>query len=98
MGPSAPLTLTFVNAHLAAFDDMVEKRNLDFHDLSKKLSFDNNDTLPPPSGSEGENISPGPNMDLMETEPGSQPRLGIYETDALFWMVSCFADGNNKCD
>jgi phosphatidylinositol-bisphosphatase len=32
--------LTFVNAHLAAFDEMFEKRNADFHDLSKRLQFD----------------------------------------------------------
>lgn len=32
--------LTFVNAHLAAFDEMVEKRNQDFQDLSKRLTFD----------------------------------------------------------
>ena len=25
--------LTFVNAHLAAFDEMYEKRNQDFHEL-----------------------------------------------------------------
>lgn len=32
--------LTFVNAHLAAFDEMFEKRNADFHDLAKRLQFD----------------------------------------------------------
>ncbi|KAJ7111389.1 Endonuclease/exonuclease/phosphatase [Mycena epipterygia] len=31
--------LTFVNAHLAAFDEMFEKRNADFHDLAKRLQF-----------------------------------------------------------
>ncbi|KAJ7880394.1 Endonuclease/exonuclease/phosphatase [Mycena olivaceomarginata] len=35
-----PTVLTFVNAHLAAFDEMVEKRNADFHDLAKCLRFD----------------------------------------------------------
>ncbi|KAJ7880382.1 hypothetical protein B0H14DRAFT_1574544 [Mycena olivaceomarginata] len=35
-----PTVLTFVNAHLAAFDEMVEKRNADFHDLAKRLRFD----------------------------------------------------------
>ncbi|KAF9460415.1 Endonuclease/exonuclease/phosphatase [Collybia nuda] len=35
-----PTILTFVNAHLAAFDDMVDKRNSDFQDLSRRLSFD----------------------------------------------------------
>jgi inositol polyphosphate 5-phosphatase INPP5B/F len=32
--------LTFVNAHLAAFDEALERRNTEFHDLSKRLSFD----------------------------------------------------------
>lgn len=31
--------LSFVNAHLAAFDEYTEKRNSDFHDLSRRLSF-----------------------------------------------------------
>ncbi|KAF7343256.1 Inositol polyphosphate 5-phosphatase OCRL-1 [Mycena venus] len=35
-----PTVLTFVNAHLAAFDEMVEKRNADFHELVKRLQFD----------------------------------------------------------
>lgn len=102
MGSPAPITFTFVNAHLAAFDEMTEKRNADFHDLSKRLSFDNNNIPPQPPqppqspGAEGENISPEPRTDLMETEPSSQPLTrSMYETDVLFWMVSCFSDGNN---
>ncbi|KAJ2922908.1 hypothetical protein H1R20_g14166, partial [Candolleomyces eurysporus] len=39
-GSTAPTTFTFVNAHLAAFDEMVDKRNLDFQDLSKRLVFE----------------------------------------------------------
>jgi inositol polyphosphate 5-phosphatase INPP5B/F len=35
-----PVALTFVNSHLAAFDEMYEKRNADFHDLSRRLQFD----------------------------------------------------------
>ncbi|KII91616.1 hypothetical protein PLICRDRAFT_514320 [Plicaturopsis crispa FD-325 SS-3] len=35
-----PTSLTFVNAHLAAFDEMVDRRNADFHDLSKRLLFE----------------------------------------------------------
>jgi hypothetical protein len=35
-----PTILTFVNAHLAAFEEMQERRNADFHDLSKRLLFD----------------------------------------------------------
>ena len=32
--------LAFVNAHLAAADDMCDRRNADFHDLSRRLQFD----------------------------------------------------------
>ncbi|KZP17358.1 DNase I-like protein [Athelia psychrophila] len=33
-------TLTFVNAHLAAFDEMVDKRDADYHDIGRRLRFD----------------------------------------------------------
>jgi phosphatidylinositol-bisphosphatase len=33
------MKLTFVNTHLAAFDDMAERRNADFHDLGRRLIF-----------------------------------------------------------
>ena len=96
MGSPAPITFTFVNAHLAAFDEMTEKRNADFHDLSKRLSFDNKETPPPQlPGADGEDISPEPGTELIGTEFGSGP-LSIYETDVLFWMVSCFSDRNNR--
>ncbi|KAL5507754.1 hypothetical protein ACEPAH_5372 [Sanghuangporus vaninii] len=31
--------VTFVNAHLAAFDEYTDRRNADFHDLSRRLVF-----------------------------------------------------------
>ncbi|KAK0459184.1 DNase I-like protein [Desarmillaria tabescens] len=34
-----PTILTFVNSHLAAFDVMVDRRNADYADLSKRLVF-----------------------------------------------------------
>lgn len=34
-----PVILTFVNAHLAAFDDMVDKRNADYRELTRRLRF-----------------------------------------------------------
>ena len=89
MGSPAPITFTFVNAHLAAFDEMTEKRNADFHDLSKRLSFDNNEVPPQPPATEGEDIPAETRTDVVATEPSSQS-LSIYETDVLFWMVSCF--------
>lgn len=39
LASTQPIALTFVNAHLAAFDEMVERRNYDFHDLSARLTF-----------------------------------------------------------
>ena len=91
MGSPAPITFTFVNAHLAAFDEMTEKRNADFHDLSKRLSFNNDVPPAQPPSAEGEDNSPDPRTDSVGTEPSSQS-LSIYETDVLFWMVSCFSD------
>ncbi|KAI0329804.1 DNase I-like protein [Cubamyces sp. BRFM 1775] len=70
-----PVTLTFVNAHLAAFDEMFEKRNADFHDLSKRLLFD--------SGIVADESVPG-------SGNGYGPatvQLRVYDTDALFWLV-----------
>ncbi|KAI0049485.1 DNase I-like protein [Auriscalpium vulgare] len=34
-----PTTLTFVNSHLAALDEMLERRNGDFRDISRRLEF-----------------------------------------------------------
>ncbi|KAF9026802.1 DNase I-like protein, partial [Hymenopellis radicata] len=36
---SGGTVFTFVNSHLAAFDEMVDKRNSDFADLAKRLTF-----------------------------------------------------------
>ncbi|KAI8989001.1 DNase I-like protein [Trametes punicea] len=69
-----PTTLTFVNSHLAAFDEMFEKRNADFHDLSKRLQFDSgivaDDAVASGSG----------------YGPATIP-LSVFETDTLFWLV-----------
>jgi phosphatidylinositol-bisphosphatase len=64
-----PTILTFVNAHLAAFDEMFDKRNSDFQDLSKRLSFDS---------------------EVMDANGLSPLQIGVYESDALFWMVRMF--------
>lgn len=68
-----PTVLTFMNAHLAAFDEMYEKRNLDFHDLSKRVLFDS-----------GVPAEPDPGSQWAPTTAS----LSVYETDVLFWMVS----------
>lgn len=63
--------LTFVNAHLAAFDEMVERRNFDFHDLSRRLVFDQTDELDSNSYANT----------ALETRT-----VGLFESDVLFWM------------
>ena len=69
--------MTFVNAHLAAFDEMFEKRNADFHDLSRRLTFD--------SGVPA-------HEELVAGKKASSPTvpLNVYQTDALFWLGGMF--------
>ncbi|KAG1867495.1 Endonuclease/exonuclease/phosphatase [Suillus tomentosus] len=71
---ASPTVLTFVNAHLAAFDEMIERRNFDFHDLSRRLVFDQTDELD--SNSYANTAS----------ETSRRP-VGLFESDVLFWMV-----------
>lgn len=66
--------ITFVNSHLAAFDEMYEKRNADFHDLSKRLIFDSGIPVV------------GPRVE--GTGRPESVLLNVFQTDVLFWMVS----------
>ncbi|KAG1789123.1 DNase I-like protein [Suillus plorans] len=70
----SPTVLTFVNAHLAAFDEMVERRNFDFHDLSRRLVFDQTD-------------EPDSNSYANTASETSRRPVGLFESDVLFWMV-----------
>ncbi|TBU57913.1 DNase I-like protein [Dichomitus squalens] len=72
---SRPTALAFVNAHLAAFDEMYEKRNVDFHDLCKRLVFD--------YANSGDDIASTGSW----YTPAAVP-LGIFDADALFWLVN----------
>jgi phosphatidylinositol-bisphosphatase len=36
---------TFVNSHMAAFDEMTDKRNAEFHELSRRLGFSSGNGL-----------------------------------------------------
>jgi phosphatidylinositol-bisphosphatase len=65
-----PTVLTFVNSHLAAFDEMVDRRNADFHDLSSRLFF---------------RRQPDPNAEA-SVENSPQVDLSVFDTDVLFWM------------
>ncbi|KAF8558670.1 DNase I-like protein [Imleria badia] len=66
-----PTILTFVNAHLAASDEMVERRNYDFHELSSRLTFPPNIVL---TGS------------YLPTSFAGDT-YNVYQSDVLFWMV-----------
>ncbi|KAI0943540.1 hypothetical protein AcW1_002679 [Taiwanofungus camphoratus] len=72
--PVKPTVITFVNSHLAAFDEMYEKRNADFHDLSKRLIFDSGIPVV------------GPRVE--GTGRPESVLLNVFQTDVLFWMVS----------
>lgn len=92
MAAASPTTFTFVNTHLAAFDEMTDKRDSDFHELSKRLLFERpiSAQAPPPppgSGSDDDEI----HLSLGDAEMFGfdvNAPLSIYETDALFWLVS----------
>lgn len=65
--------MTFVNAHLAAFDEACDRRNADFHDLSKRLLFDSG--VPAREHEDQDGYSSPPTVPL-----------NIYQSDALFWL------------
>lgn len=67
-----PSAFTFVNSHLAAFDTGLEKRDTDFQDISKRLSFRTDQQYTPQQSKDPDS---------------SEPRLRVYESDAVFWMV-----------
>ncbi|KJA23929.1 hypothetical protein HYPSUDRAFT_136984 [Hypholoma sublateritium FD-334 SS-4] len=82
-----PTSLTFVNAHLAAFDDMADKRNSDFQELSRRLSFEGIETTSFPLTPDAEGSNDRANIEP-PTSPGTgaPPTVSVYETDVLFWM------------
>jgi len=69
---------------------MVDKRNSDFQDLSKRLLFEGISARPssPVPESEG-GIDDSMSSDIPVTPSlGLSPSLSMYETDALFWLAS----------
>ena len=75
-----PTVLTFVNSHLAAFDDMADRRNTDFHDLSSRLLFRRRVGLNPDAPAES-----SPQVDV-----------SVFETDVLFWMGGPWTNSPNS--
>ncbi|EPT03267.1 hypothetical protein FOMPIDRAFT_1028919 [Fomitopsis schrenkii] len=75
-GASRPCTLTFVNSHLAAFEEMFDRRNADFHDISKRLLFDSG--MPVPPRTQGD----------VPWEDNAMT-LNVFETDAMLRLMEC---------
>lgn len=55
---------------------MVDKRNSDFHDLSKRLTFENS------LNNHKEDLN-----EAGEQTVGLNPPLSVYEGDVVFWLV-----------
>ena len=62
-----------MNSHLAASDELFDRRNVDFHELSKRLVFETRS---------------GHTEEVVEEAVETIPWLGLFNTDALFWLVS----------
>ncbi|KAI0074264.1 DNase I-like protein [Panus rudis PR-1116 ss-1] len=77
-----PVIITFVNSHLAAFDEMYDRRNADFHDLSKRVLFD----VGSPSEQQKDSETAESGGGGASSSPMRVP-LTMYQSDALFWMV-----------
>lgn len=80
---------------------MAEKRNSDFHELSKRLSFENPvaTSTPPVQDFDKDNhwediFESGPPLSMSEFYDDEMSQvnapLSIYDTDVLFWLVSRF--------
>ncbi|KAF5390606.1 hypothetical protein D9757_002587 [Collybiopsis confluens] len=97
-------TLTFAVTHLAAFDEMAEKRNADFHDLSKRLTFSSSALSDPGSGTgvDGDKKDSDDRQSVKSSESTNSggtatsvtvpEKLGVFESDALFWIVGRYID------
>ncbi|KAH6910664.1 Endonuclease/exonuclease/phosphatase [Coprinopsis sp. MPI-PUGE-AT-0042] len=71
-----PTILTFVNAHLAAFDEMVDKRNADYRELTRRLRFNAPTRHAQPHDEEADEEEEG---EAIET-------TSVFESDVLFWL------------
>lgn len=66
---------TFVNSHLAAFDDQVERRNADYNELRKALKFPEPAVVPL----------------YEDATPVSTHHSSMFDSDYVFWFVSYLA-------
>ncbi|KAJ3724182.1 DNase I-like protein [Lentinula guzmanii] len=104
-----PTILTFVVSHLAAFDDMVSKRNADFHELSKRLIFDSSNLALTSDNSQRDSAVSASSQSVQDTNSsilaGMAPsqslvsvpeKFGVFESDILFWMGGVYPHLNYR--
>ncbi|KAJ3779009.1 DNase I-like protein [Lentinula raphanica] len=82
-----PTVLTFVVSHLAAFDEMVAKRNADFHELSKRLIFDSGSLVTSTSSGSvssgnARRNSTGPTSSMEDANSPMPGSLGMSQTQS----------------
>lgn len=70
---------------------MYDKRNSDFLDLSRRLNFEGNPEL---STAANVTIAEDGSKSGEASDANLAPRVSIYESDALFWLVSSLMSGN----
>ena len=84
-----------MNAHLAAFDEMVDRRNADFHDLSKRLAFEVGVPDPPapstaPSSIPSSRAASVPATPVEKSKASWPPEdWEQEEEDTLGWLAQC---------
>ncbi|KAF7329209.1 DNase I-like protein [Mycena kentingensis (nom. inval.)] len=85
--------LTFVNSHLAAFDEMYERRNADYNELTKRLKFEIGSLVGGP-GSDVLFSEVDTSLDVIPPTPTASSgapmppgtTCGVFESDVTFWM------------
>ncbi len=80
-----PTSLTFVNAHLAAFDEMTDKRNSDFQELSRRLGFEGIEpsSFPMTPSPNADGSDDRANMDPPTSPDSGPPTTSVYETGCI---------------
>lgn len=77
--------ITILTSHLAAFTNQVEKRNLDFKEISKGLRFTTN-TNNFVNTSEKLDAAWTPDLDPSSRSFREEGAIGIWDSHHLIWM------------
>ncbi|KAL9624756.1 MAG: hypothetical protein Q9160_001110 [Pyrenula sp. 1 TL-2023] len=78
-----PLTLTFVSAHLAPFEEAIERRNQDYEDIVRRLIFTSEKPSKPAHLDEGTEDVP-----LLQGTPSTSPSSNTSEETQMYHPTS----------